>query len=131
MTSRLYSLSILILSFAVSGCTEATNEPAGISAEPTTAAVFNAAGAPTVDFSVPDMMCEDSCVPTVRETLAGQVGVKDVKVDLKTKTATVAVDENEFDADAAIAALVDLQFTQTKLATDGADAPDSGAQTQN
>jgi copper chaperone CopZ len=131
MTSRLYSLSILISSFAVSGCAEATNEPAGIARKPTTAAVFNAAGGPTVKFSVPDMMCEDSCVPTVRETLADQPGVKDVKVELKTKTATVAVDEKEFDADAAIAALVDLQFTQTKLATDAADAPDSGAQTQN
>jgi copper chaperone CopZ len=78
-------------------------------------AVFNAEGAPTVKFSVPDMMCEDSCVPTVRETLAEQPGVKDVKVELATKTATVAVDQGAFDANAAVAALKDLQFTETKL----------------
>jgi copper chaperone CopZ len=85
-------------------------------------AAFNAGGAPTVTFSVPNMMCEDSCVPTVRETLAAQPGVKDVKVELATKTATVAVDEEKFDSQKAIAALVDLQFTDTKLAA-AADQP--------
>jgi copper chaperone CopZ len=118
MTSRRYSLAMLTLSFAVSGCSEATNEPAGVSVESTTSAVFNVEGAPTVAFSVPDMMCEESCVPTVRKTLAGQPGVKDVKVELATKTATVAVNQDEFDPEAAIAALVDLQFKKTKLATD-------------
>jgi copper chaperone CopZ len=83
----------------------------------TTPVAFNVEGAPTVDFSVPDMMCEQSCVPTVRETLAAQKGVKDVKVDLATKTATVAVDDAKFDPQAAVAALVDLQFTETKLVT--------------
>jgi copper chaperone CopZ len=83
---------------------------------PVTPAAFNVEGAPTVVFNVPDMMCEDSCCPTVRETLAKQPGVKDVKVELATHTATVAVDEEKFDADAAIAALVDLQFVNTKLA---------------
>lgn len=61
------------------------------------------------------MMCEHSCVPTVRETLAKQPGVKDVKVELDAKTATVAVDQDAFDPDAAVAALVDLQFTKTRL----------------
>jgi copper chaperone CopZ len=83
---------------------------------PVTPAAFNVEGAPTVVFSVPDMMCEDSCCPQVRETLAKQPGVKDVKVELATHTATVAVDKDQFDADAAIAALVDLQFVNTKLA---------------
>jgi copper chaperone CopZ len=82
------------------------------------AAAFNTEGAPTVEFSVPDMMCEDSCVPTVRETLAAQPGVKEVKVELASKTATVAVDEGKFDPKAAVAALVDLQFTETKLLDD-------------
>jgi copper chaperone CopZ len=81
---------------------------------------FNAEGSPTIQFSVPDMMCEDSCVPQVRKTLAQQPGVKDVKVELATHTATVAVDQAKFNADAAVAALVDLQFTNTKLATDAA-----------
>lgn len=82
------------------------------------AVAFNAEGAPTVEFSVPDMMCEDSCVPTVRETLAAQPGVKEVKVELASKTATVSVDEEKFDPKAAVAALVDLQFTQTTLLDD-------------
>ena len=92
-------------------------------------AAFNAEGAPTVAFSVPDMMCEDSCVPTVEKTLAEQPGVKDVQVDLESKTATVAVDEGEFDAEKAVAALVDRQFTETKLITAGktTDAPKSDA----
>jgi copper chaperone CopZ len=76
---------------------------------------FNTDGAPTVEFSVPDMMCEHSCVPTVRETLAAQPGVKDVKVELTSKTATVAVDKDKFDPEKAVAALVDLQFTETEL----------------
>jgi copper chaperone CopZ len=89
-----------------------------------TPVAFNVEGAPTVEFSVPDMVCEFSCVPQVRETLAGQPGVKDVKVVLDTHTATVAVDKDKFDADKAIAALVDLKFTNTKLAkaADGSKA---------
>ena len=83
-----------------------------------TQTAFNADGAPTVEFSVPDMVCEFSCVPTVRETLAKQPGVKDVKVELATHRATVAVDKKKFDPNAAVAALVDLQFTNTKLANE-------------
>jgi copper chaperone CopZ len=92
---------------------------------PATPAVFNEEGAPTVAFSVPDMMCEHACVPAVREVLAKQPGVKDVKVELETKTATVAVDESQFDAEAAVAALVDKQFKETKLLT--AQAGESSA----
>ena len=91
---------------------EATSDAAAASVTPV---VFNVEDAPTITFDVPDMMCEHSCVPTVRETLAKQPGVKDVKVELETKTATVAVDKDQFDPDAAVAALVDLQFTETKL----------------
>ncbi len=90
------------------------------SAEATQVA-FNTEGAPTVDFSVPQMMCEFSCAPTVRKTLAAQPGVKDVKVDLESKTATVAVDEDQFDAEAAVAALVDMQFTETQVLAKNSD----------
>jgi copper chaperone CopZ len=117
----------------LAGCSESTpveetlsnSEAAAMVAEETaqaTPVVFNAEGAPTIAFSVPDMMCEHSCVPAVREVLAKQPGVKDVKVELETKTATVAVDESEFDAEAAVAALVDRQFTETKLLTADASA---------
>ncbi len=62
------------------------------------------------------MMCEKSCVPKVRESLAARPGVKDVRVDLTTKTATVAIQQDEFDADAAVADLVDQGFKETKVA---------------
>lgn len=101
---------------ALGGC-GSSDQPAVIES---TAAAFNSSGAPTVEFSVPDMMCEVSCCPTVRKTLAAQPGVKDVKVELATKTATVAVDKDKFDANAAIAALVDLQFKNTTLKSEGA-----------
>jgi copper chaperone CopZ len=113
-----------VIIFAL-GCSQSANETKPlVSTEEkpaeVTQAAFNVEGAPTIQFSVPDMMCEDSCVPQVRKTLAQQPGVKDVKVELATHTATVAVDQAKFNADAAVAALVDLQFTNTKLATDAA-----------
>ena len=106
----------------VLGCTQKSNEESGVVPALATPAAFNAAGAPTFAFSVKNMMCEESCVPAVRETLAAQPGVKEVKVELATKTATVAIDESEFDADAAMAALVDQQFEVAKLAAAGDDA---------
>jgi copper chaperone CopZ len=68
-----------------------------------------------VEFSVPDMMCTHSCAPAVKATLAKQPGVVDVVVDFDTKTATVAIDEDEFDSDQALAALVDKQFVNSSL----------------
>jgi copper chaperone CopZ len=106
--------------FLAAGCSQSAEDPLlnVVVEEPAaeaTPAAFNVEGAPTVAFSVPDMMCEHSCVPTVRETLANQPGVKDVKVDLEAKTATVAIDKEEFDADKAIADLKDRMFTNTQL----------------
>ena len=130
--STLNYAAVLALAVAL-GCSESasiedadlTNSEAAAMVEEETslanAVAFNAEGAPTVEFSVPDMMCEDSCVPTVRETLAAQPGVKEVKVELVSKTATVAVDKAKFDPKAAVAALVDLQFTQTKLLGDAGE----------
>ena len=90
------------------------NETSTIVATP---AAFNVEGAPTKSFHVPDMMCEFACPPAVKDVLVAQAGVKDVKVDFESKQAIVAVDETAFDADAAIAALVDYQFSNTKLVT--------------
>jgi copper chaperone CopZ len=75
---------------------------------------FNTAGAPTVQFSVPDMVCE-SCSAAVHETLAKQPGAKEVVVDLEEKVATVAIDKVSFDEEAAVAALLDKQFPNAKL----------------
>jgi len=80
-----------------------------------TPAHFNLAGAPTVTFEVPDMMCQYSCVAAVKTALTAQPGVKEVQVDFEAKQATVVVDQAVFDGEAALASLVDYQFTNSKL----------------
>lgn len=91
-----------------------------------TAVAFNVEGAPTVEFSVPDMMCPDSCAVKTKEILSEQPGAKEVVVDFDSKTATVAVEEGRFDAEAAIAALVDHGFEHSTLKS-GADPADTSA----
>lgn len=115
MKSRLKCLAMLVLSFAISGCADAPNAPVGASPESATPVVFNLAGAPTVEFSVPDMMCPESCAVKTKEILSQVPGAKDVVVDFETRTATVAIDEGKFDAQQAIAALVDHGFERSAL----------------
>ncbi len=102
----------------VAGCqTElsTTSEESTAKASPV---AFNVEGAPTVAFSVPDMMCEFSCVEQVKKALSSEPGVKDVQVDYEAKRATVAVDREQFDAEGAIATLIDYQFTNSQLVAD-------------
>jgi len=80
-----------------------------------TPASFNIEGAPTVTFDVPDMMCQYSCVDAVKKSLKSQPGVKEVRVDFATRQATVVVDQATFNGEAAVASLVDYQFTNSKL----------------
>lgn len=62
------------------------------------------------------MMCEQSCAKKVKEILSGQPGAKEVVVDFDSKTAKVAVEKDgKFDANAAIAALVDHGFKNSAL----------------
>src|SRR5690349_17845513 len=86
-------LGLTLVLVGLVGCTQSQQTPTTATTSEQPAAVtqtaFNTEGAPTVEFSVPDMVCEFSCVPEVRETLAKQPGVKDVKVVLDTHTATV------------------------------------------
>jgi|GEM_PF-1892915 len=79
-----------------------------------TPATFNTAGAPTLVLSIPNMHCE-SCVAKTTEVLSKQAGVVDVRVDLDTKQATVAVDEATFDGKAALAVLDDYGFTGSSI----------------
>ena len=97
-----------------SGTTE-TSSPAETSAPEATPAAFNVAGAPTVEFSVPDMMCEESCAKAVHDTLAAQPGAVEVVVDFPNRLATVAIEEGKFDSHAALDALFDKQFSEAKL----------------
>jgi copper chaperone CopZ len=108
-------ISCIALAVLISGCTKQARDMSATAAESVTAVAFNAAGAPTVEFSVPDMMCPDSCAVKTKEILAEQPGAKDVYVDFEAKTATVVVVEGKFDAEQALAALVDHGFDQSTL----------------
>ena len=124
MTSRFYRLAILCLSLGAIGCTRAADESGIVSAQATTPAVFNTAGAPTIEFSVPDMMCPEGCGAKVKEILSEQPGATDVFVDFPARTATVAIDKDKFDAKQAVAATKDHQFNHSavKNAVAGATA---------
>ncbi len=100
------------------GCQSQRSTTSEESSAQTTSVAFNVEDAPTVTFSVPDMMCEFSCVEQVQEALTAQPGVKEVQVDFAAKRATVAVDPDEFETEAAIATLVDYQFTNSQLIED-------------
>lgn len=112
-----FYVTLAAITVLAAGC---QGEPSTAPKESTKASpvAFNIEGAPTVTFSVPDMMCEESCVEQVRKALSLEPGVKDVQVDFKAKRATVAVDRELFDAEAAIAILVDYQFTNSQLVAD-------------
>ncbi|TWT33443.1 Heavy-metal-associated domain protein [Posidoniimonas corsicana] len=112
----------LMLSLLV-GCSEsptgAVDKTQVISSSTLQDVDFNTEGLPTVAFTVPSMHCEVMCTPKVRETLAKQPGVKDVRVDLESKTAEVAVEkEGLFDPSKAIEALEMADFTDVTLKAD-------------
>jgi copper chaperone CopZ len=120
--SRLSCLALLSLSFVFSGCSEAPNAPSGIPVE-TVTPVFNSVGAPTIEFSVPDMMCPEGCGEKTKEILAEQPGAKEVFVNFEAKTATVAIEDEKFDAEQALAALVDHGFDHSTLKGDAVAKP--------
>jgi copper chaperone CopZ len=130
MRSQLYWLAVAVFSVSLVGCNEATNAELSVPEAATTPAAFNADGAPTVQFSVPDMMCPESCAVKVKEILSEQPGAKDVVVDFDSKTATVAIDKDKFDADAAIAALVDHAYDHSTLKPAADDAKAAPVKTE-
>src|SRR5882724_2234537 len=100
----------VVLAIAVlAGCSQQSGEISPVPVA-TTPVAFNVDGAPTVEFSVPDMMCPTSCVAKTKEILSQQPGAKEVRVDFDTKTAVVAIESGSFNAEQAIAALVDHGF---------------------
>lgn len=113
-TVAVVALSVCVLA----GCqSEPVPEPVAASgpAVEVTPVAFNVAGAPTAELEVPDMHCPYGCAAKVKEVLASQEGVEDVKIDFDLKKAIVAINTQEFDAEAAVAALVDYDFGNTKL----------------
>lgn len=109
-------ISVALMVLCV-GCSQVESSTSN-SAAPVTPVSLNTAGAPTVEFSVPDMMCPEGCGAKVKEILSQQPGAKDVVVDFPAKKAIVAVDKDKFDAKQAIAALVDHQFKNSALSTE-------------
>lgn len=109
----LNSVSMVVVLLTIGGCTDAINQPSVVtSAMP---AAFNIANAPTVEFSVPDMMCPEGCGVAVEGILSKQPGAKDVLVDFENKKAIVAIEPGTFDSDQALAALVDKQFLKSSV----------------
>ncbi|HEY3395425.1 MAG TPA: heavy-metal-associated domain-containing protein [Lacipirellulaceae bacterium] len=117
MKSELFFIALVALSSVLCGCAERSNEPVADSTA-TTAVAFKAAAAPTVEFSLPDMMCEEGCAVAVRDILREQPGAKDVRVDFDAKTATVAIEEGKFNSQLALAELVDKGFDNSQLKSD-------------
>ncbi len=110
--TRFAGLTIVVA--VLCGCVRQSSDviETGTAATPV---AFNVSGAPTVEFSVPDMMCPTSCVAKTKEILSQQPGAKEVRVDFDTKTATVAIDSGEFNSQQAIAALVDHGFDHSMV----------------
>src|SRR6476660_7153574 len=123
---RIILVSLMAAVFA--GCNQQATQ-SQVSDDAIMRASFNKAGAPTVEFSVPDMMCPEGCGAKVKEILAAQPGAKDVLVEFDSKTVKVAVDKDKFDAKQAVAALVDHQFKNSTLkdATASTPAPSAPA----
>jgi copper chaperone CopZ len=123
MRNSLFGLVIVCLV----GCSEqAKQEPVATNAiKP---ASFNTEGAPTIEFTVPDMMCPEGCGEKVKEILSEQPGAKDVLVEFETKTVKVAVDKDKFDSTKAVAALKDHQFGHSALKDLDAASPPAAPQ---
>ena len=77
-------------SLSLAGCAQQSSRIDASTARPTTAVAFNVAGAPTVEFNVPDMMCPEGCGAKMKEILSEQPGAKEVVINFDAKTATVA-----------------------------------------
>jgi copper chaperone CopZ len=125
MNRILAAMAILV---SVIGCSQAP-----ISESQTekhlTPVVFNTAGAPTIEFSAPDMMCPDGCGEKVKEILSGQPGAKEVMIDFDNKKAIVAVEAaDKFDANVALAALVDHGFKNSSLKAEASPAAASSGE---
>ena len=107
---------LFVLVAALIGCAKQADHMPSTTAKAVKPAAFNVAGAPTVEFTAPDMMCPEGCGVKVKEILSEQPGAKEVVVDFDSKTATVAVeDAGKFDAKAAVAALADHGFKNSAI----------------
>jgi copper chaperone CopZ len=68
-----------------------------------------------VKIEVPGMTCSHGCPPAVKSALAECSGVNQVDVCFDSKTATIAVDKENFDVDQAIAKLGEFGFKDSAM----------------
>jgi len=108
------SFALLIVALLVTTGCQSESVPQ-TDAKVVTPISFDFGDAQTAELHVPDMMCQYGCAAKVEEVLTAQAGVTEVKVDFDSKRVGLAIDEAEFDADAAVAALVDYSFPNTKM----------------
>jgi copper chaperone CopZ len=101
MRAQQYRRVLILLAFAVGGCSDLTESVS----VPTS----------TVQFALPDMMCEDGCAQAVEDILERQPGAMEVQVDFEGKTAIVVIEDGVFDSQQALAALIDKGFDNSKL----------------
>ncbi|MGI9427860.1 MAG: heavy-metal-associated domain-containing protein [Bythopirellula sp.] len=102
----------VVTTIFAAGCQTETAPPAEVAATPV---AFDFGDSPTVEMHVPDMMCQFGCAARVKEVLTAQEGVEDVQIDFGSRRVGLAIIKEKFDADAAVAALVDYDFGNTKL----------------
>jgi copper chaperone CopZ len=113
---------VLLFSATCFGCTPSSDSSVATTGDEATPVAFNLAGAPTVEFSVPDMMCPEGCGVKTKEILSEQPGAKEVVIVFEAKTAIVAVETDKFEPEAAIAALVDHGFENSSLKSHAAQS---------
>lgn len=107
---KLYPLALLA---ALVGCAGSETMPVSTAdATPAVAGPFNTMNLPTVSISTPSMHCS-SCAAGIEGVLAKTAGVKDVQCDVDAQTVTLAVDEAQFDKDAALASLDEAGYSES------------------
>ncbi len=79
----------------------------------------SSSSATQVLLDVPEIHCE-SCASKVTQVLREQPGVQSVSVNVLAKRATVSIDKNKFDSQAALAILEDYQFAGSTIVQDNA-----------
>lgn len=87
-----------------------------------TEVAFNVADDPTVAIEVPGMHCE-ACAASIEKTLVAEPGVKDIKLNVEKKTATVAIDESAFDTSKAIESLASAGWDEAEEVAEGSEEP--------
>ena len=75
---------------------------------------FVFSGEITATYSVDGMMCSNSCVRKVNDTLNGIDGIKSYKVDFESKTTTVVFNDEIIDSDKIAKTIAEKTYYKVK-----------------